>query len=1060
MNQDLWMSLANNAAMLLALFVVYEISNLFFSKNRLGREIINGLLIAVICIVIMSIPFHLMPGIVFDTRTILISVTALVMGIIPTSITVIIASVYRIIEGGSGVYAGVATILTSAFIGLIWRYFIKPQGGKLRWLNIYGMSFLVHSIMLLCMFLLPYPQSINAIREISFPVMLIYPATAVLLSLLLIRQQERKSYQEDLAKSEEKYRNIAENITDVVWTMNLNFQTTYISPSVQKLLGEAPELHMKKTLEEKLPPDSIKKINLILKEELKKEKESGHDPYRTREVEIEHYKADGSVIWLSMNISFLRDKADNIIGFQGVSRDITERKLAEEALKASENKYHRYIDNAPDTIIISDSSGKIVDVNKAACTLTGYTKQELLSMPANKLISADFNPLFAKYQEIINQENYFHDEIQFIKKDGSLGWASVDSAEIDNEYYINFINDISYKKQAEINLKLERDKAQTYLEVAKVIFIAFDTKLNVTLVNQECCKVLGLPKEEILGKNWISDFIPESHKEEIRIWLNNILSDYDEAYLNHENPILCAGGLQRIVTWRNAILKDAAGNITGILSSGTDVTELRSAVAALSESERSKSVFISHIPGIAYRCAYDRNWTIEFISDGCTSLTGYKPEDLIQNKKLSFNDLICEKYRELVWEEWNKTIREQSLFKYEYEIQKANGEIKWVFETGQPIYAADGSVEALEGIIIDIDESKRRYNQILYMNDHDFLTGLYNRRYFEEHKKIMDTNENLPLTIITADINGVRIINDAFGHKRGDDLIVTTANILSRCSAPNAVLARTGGDEFNIIVANADKHEAQKIVRCIREACADYNANMPTNSALINISLGYGLKENEEKSLDEALKEAEDHMLNHKLLDRKSHHNSIISSIMAAMYARSQETEKHAERLAELSIMIGHELGLAQQSINELQLVSMLHDIGKIGIDDRILNKPGPLTKDEWEIMKRHPEIGYRIAMSSPELESIALYILHHHERWDGTGYPSGLSGKQIPLLSRILSVVDAFDAMTKDRIYRKAMPESVALEEIINNAGTQFDPRIAEIFIRLFNEEKGQPKS
>ena len=1055
MNQDLWMSLANNSAMLLALFVVYEISNLFFSKNRIGRELINGFLVSIICIVIMSIPFHLMPGIVFDTRTILISVTALVMGIIPTSITVIAALIYRIIEGGSGVYVGIATIITSASIGLIWRYFVKPQSGKLRWLNIYVMSLLVHLVMLLCMFLLPHPQSINVIRQISLPVITIYPATAVLLSLLLIRQQERKSYQEDLVISEEKYRNITENITDIIWTMDLNFHTTYISPSAEKLFGAPLELHMEKTLDEKLPPASIKKIKQILKEELKKEKEHGQDPYRTREVELEHYKTDGSIKWLSMNVSFLRDNSGNIIGFQGVSRDITERKLAEQALKASENKYHRYIDNAPDTIIVSDLFGKIVDVNKAACILTGYTKQELLNMPTSKLIVTDFDSLFAKYQETIKKDNYFHEELQFIKKDGNKGWASLDSTKIDKEHYINFINDISYKKQAEINLKLERDKAQTYLEVAKVIFIAFDTKFNVTLVNQEGCKILGLTKSEILGKNWITDFIPESHKKELEIWLNNILSGCEDDYLDHENPILCAGGHQRIVTWRNAILKDADGSITGILSSGTDVTELRSAVAALSESERSKSVFISHIPGIAYRCAYDRLWTIEFISDACTSLTGYTPEDLVQNKKLSFNDIICEKYREPVWEEWSRVIREKTLFKYEYEIQRADGETKWVFETGQPIYAADGSVEALEGIIIDIDESKQRYNQILYMNDHDFLTGLYNRRYFEEHKKKMDTKENLPLTIITADINGVRIINDAFGHKRGDELIVTTANILNRCNMPNAVLARTGGDEFNIIIANAGKTEAQKMIGCIREACADYNANIPAGSALINISLGYGLKENEDKTLDEALKEAEDHMLNHKLLDRKSHHNSIISSIMATMYARSQETEQHAERLAELSIMIGHELGLAQQRIDELQLVSMLHDIGKIGIDDSILNKPGPLTKDEWEVMKHHPEIGYRIAMSSPELESIALYILHHHERWDGTGYPAGLSGEQIPLLSRILSVVDAFDAMTKDRIYRKAMPESAAIAEIVNNAGTQFDPKIAEIFIRLVNKGK-----
>jgi HD-GYP domain-containing protein (c-di-GMP phosphodiesterase class II) len=126
----------------------------------------------------------------------------------------------------------------------------------------------------------------------------------------------------------------------------------------------------------------------------------------------------------------------------------------------------------------------------------------------------------------------------------------------------------------------------------------------------------------------------------------------------------------------------------------------------------------------------------------------------------------------------------------------------------------------------------------------------------------------------------------------------------------------------------------------------------------------------------------------------------------------------------------------------------MLHDIGKIGIDNSILNKPGKLSKNEWEIMKKHSEIGYRIAMSSPELEPIAEYILAHHERWDGNGYPQGLKGEEIPLLSRILAVVDSYDAMTEDRVYRKAMTHQAAIEEIKKNAGTQFDPNIAQIFI------------
>ncbi|MDD4076822.1 MAG: HD-GYP domain-containing protein, partial [Bacilli bacterium] len=173
------------------------------------------------------------------------------------------------------------------------------------------------------------------------------------------------------------------------------------------------------------------------------------------------------------------------------------------------------------------------------------------------------------------------------------------------------------------------------------------------------------------------------------------------------------------------------------------------------------------------------------------------------------------------------------------------------------------------------------------------------------------------------------------------------------------------------------------------------------------------------------------------------------------VYARSQETEEHAERLQELSRLVGMKINLSEVELDELSLLAALHDIGKVGIDDTILKKPGKLTAEEWIEMKKHPEIGYRIAMASPELMSIANYILCHHERWDGKGYPQGLKGKQIPLLSRIISVIDAFDAMTQDRPYRQALSMEEALEEIRVNAGTQFDPEAARIFIEVIQQKE-----
>ena len=172
------------------------------------------------------------------------------------------------------------------------------------------------------------------------------------------------------------------------------------------------------------------------------------------------------------------------------------------------------------------------------------------------------------------------------------------------------------------------------------------------------------------------------------------------------------------------------------------------------------------------------------------------------------------------------------------------------------------------------------------------------------------------------------------------------------------------------------------------------------------------------------------------------------------MFEKSHETEEHAERLVTLSKLVAEGLNLAQDDRDRLELLATLHDIGKVGISDRILTKPGKLTEEEWVEMKRHPEIGYRIAMSSPELIPVADGILCHQEHWDGTGYPQKLRGENIPLLSRIIAVVDAYDAMTQDRPYRAAMSHEAAITEIERNAGTQFDPQVAQVFIQQFGNK------
>lgn len=349
-----------------------------------------------------------------------------------------------------------------------------------------------------------------------------------------------------------------------------------------------------------------------------------------------------------------------------------------------------------------------------------------------------------------------------------------------------------------------------------------------------------------------------------------------------------------------------------------------------------------------------------------------------------------------------------------------------------------------------LEASEQKYR---YLSYHDHLTGLYNRLFWEEEQKRIDNGEQLPISVIVGDINGIKLMNDAFGHEAGDRIIIETAQIMKNCCHDGEVIARTGGDEFSILMPKTLHETALNRMEEIKQSIIRHNRRILNEAFHINVALGSGTKEEPHGDLKETIKKAELYMNQRKLLEQRSSHSAIISSIKATMYEKSHETEEHSERLAAISRMVGEALHLSQIELDNLELLATLHDIGKVGIDDRILEKPGKLTDEEWIEMKKHPQIGYRIAVASPELVSISEYILSHHEHWDGSGYPKGLAGEDIPLLSRIIAVADTYDAMTENRVYQKATDRQSALAEIKRNAGSQFDPAIVELFVKIMKE-------
>ena len=609
-------------------------------------------------------------------------------------------------------------------------------------------------------------------------------------------------------------------------------------------------------------------------------------------------------------------------------------------------------------------------------------------------------------------------------------------------------------KLEELSIRLDASDTlfRTVFEQAP-IGIAIGLNYNlISKINSKFESILGRDKKELSELSWVEFTHPDDLEEDLENF-RKFKSGEIDGYCMPKRFIKPDGSVVWVnMTIAHLMLKNSKEKNPHHLCLIENITDRIKNEKELSESERSKAVLLSHIPGMAYRCSCDHEWTMQFVSEGCFALTGYKADMLLNNNSISYCDIIASKYRDLLWAEWERVLEKRESFRYEYEIITASGERKWVLELGQGIFNEKGKVEALEGIVIDITEQKNREAEIKFMLRHDHLTGLFNRKHYEDVLKKYDRKNLLPLSLIMADINGVRLINDAFGYAEGDKLLKETATILKSCCRPTDILARTGGDEFGIIVPNTDADSAYEMINAIQKACEEYNKNN-SNLYELNLSIGFATKEDMSESIDEVAKSADEYLRNQKLLNRNSFHSEIVASIMSTMYEKSEETEEHAKRLADITKKIGEKLKLPQKALGELELFSMLHDIGKVGIDDRILKKPGKLTDEEWAVMKTHCEIGYRIAKSVSELEPIADYILTHHERWDGRGYPQGLKGETIPLLSRILAVTDTYDAMTNDRVYRKALSKEIALEEIKRNNGTQFDPQVVEVFKEVIVE-------
>jgi diguanylate cyclase (GGDEF)-like protein/PAS domain S-box-containing protein len=428
-------------------------------------------------------------------------------------------------------------------------------------------------------------------------------------------------------------------------------------------------------------------------------------------------------------------------------------------------------------------------------------------------------------------------------------------------------------------------------------------------------------------------------------------------------------------------------------------------------------------------------------------LTGYYIKDF---KDQNINSIIkiSKKNLDYLLENPERTIRYElttsSIQKLPLEIAIRGFSDKFKDPIGYVFVAMD--LREKDKLQREISKRKETEKTLTYISQHDALTELYNRTKYDLEIKKLEKINPFALAIIICDVNGLKIINDTMGHHTGDDLLRSAADILIKSFENKDNLYRLGGDEFAIIISNKKLETIKNEINRIEQNINEYNQNNP--DIPLSLSIGYAYKRKKPIDVEALQREADNNMYHKKLLEGPDMRKNIVNRLIEMLKQRDFAGTSHFQGKWALIEKMAWNLGVSEKHKNDLRLLAEYHDIGKVGVADDILFKPEKLTDLETLEIQRHCEIGYRIAISSPKLSHIADWILKHHEWWDGSGYPIGISGDHIPLEAQIMSIVDTYCAMTSDRPYRKAFTKEHAIETIRNLENKKFSKKIIGLFL------------
>jgi diguanylate cyclase (GGDEF)-like protein/PAS domain S-box-containing protein len=570
--------------------------------------------------------------------------------------------------------------------------------------------------------------------------------------------------------------------------------------------------------------------------------------------------------------------------------------------------------------------------------------------------------------------------------------------------------------------------------------VIVDEKAKIIAANREFEKISGYSRKELENKKKWTDFLANSNPQKIKEYEDFIANQVKKSPTKREFKFFDRKGRTKDVIATQSLVAGTDKTVISFIN----ITEMIAGEERTKTSEEKYRSLIESTDDSIYMI--DQDCRYRFVNGRVLGRLKVSEKKIIGKRYSDFHDTNdTREFENYV----SKIFKTGISCQYEYKSRK---EERYTLRTLSPIMEPNTrNVRYVAIISKDITDLKKTEGKLKYLSLHDPLTGLYNRAYFEEEMHRFDNSRYELVGLIVCDIDGLKLINDTLGHNKGDQLLITASKVIRKSFREGDVVARVGGDEFAILLPNSPRSKVENICQRIKSAVTAYSKK---NKLLpLSIATGFAIRNDPNQSMAELYREADNNMYKEKLYSSQNARNVIVKNLINAIEIKGVLDKQSFERFQQLVIILARAAGITKKRLKDLVLLAQFHDIGNISIHNNILHKPSRLTSEEFVEIQKHSDVGHRITQSAPDLAHISDYILKHHEWWNGNGYPLGLKGNEIPLESRIIAIVDAYESMTSGRPHRQAISKNEALAELRKCAGTQFDPSLVKRFIEAIGE-------